>query len=991
MHQLVNHKYFFVILLFLIIGIGITVFLSQRSTDFRQRAAGTTFTNPPNTYFPYGAFDDMGVVGGASVFRTMLTDLKSRGMDAVFLTNGFGKYEGATLDVSDQIGGMNIFLGPQGELNSDWWPDTVPTNITTARNVIYPLVDMLKTHPSLKGYAIKDDAASSINPKLLLAYQAFNERDNTRPVMPTLVGAVFDPNQGVYTTYWHPVKVVLPACNLNSNNIDFAHWIDALQQNNRLADRDIPLWNMAAQAYGPLKTYDPSHANPSALREPSAEEVRLQHWLNIAAGVKGIIWMTYSDHPYGGTSDPAWIGFKNNPALLAEITDLTRRINPLRPLLLNLNRDYNEKFTVTASDTTLPVDNKPSVASLITKDNGKYYVAVVNKSCSSQTLSVRSIFTSGQLKDVETGQVYNFGNQLSFRGGEGKLFEVINASSPPTPTLAPNLLVNGSFEDPTGGFGLRSSSSIDSTVSHTGSKSYKAVGPASLTYTWQAPTLKPNTQYSISLWIKTQNVTGRGVSARYPETSPSTYIHELPFANGTSDWKQVIYTFYTRTNFQSGRFDLVWELNSGDIAWFDDVVLCEGPLGCNGTFPLPPLANPSPTPTPTPLPSPTPTPTGIIGIPKVDPNYGEDVETWWANHPMNPASPNGIPIGGIESPSPQVNVQQEFNSDIQAAINALPATGGTLFFEPGTYQHNFTLVGKSNIHFISSGGATILGGRPQDTGHPTDPFGTIATCPQAADYDGFIDKITIKSDPLYQATVDCAMNRKGNIYFKNLIFDGQNTAISALRLAATRDIVFDNVTFQNFIKELPHYAPVIGHEIINNVWFRNVTFRPTGIYAIYMDGLHGGGVINSRVESGFNSGNFLILTNDDVTRDLNNDGVYDAEEQRISDYIVLQGNTIATGDSVVAATAGHVLIKNNTTGGVNRLAIFDTRHATDKPVIYTYYGSKILNNVTQEVYVNYIEFRSLLPASGTCSPYCGKLGKYTIKDNVITNAPRMQN
>ena len=156
------------------------------------------------------------------------------------------------------------------------------------------------------------------------------------------------------------------------------------------------------------------------------------------------------------------------------------------------------------------------------------------------------------------------------------------ATSTPTPTATPPpaLLQNGSFELVAGGFPTswqaRSTAFADSAVAHSGSTSLRVDGPAAgsaATYSFQPSTLLPGATYQLSVWARTQTVTGAGVSVRYVQTSPTTLVWQSARLAGTADWTPLTVTFTAPAATAGGRVDLLWEFNAGDRAWLDDVQL----------------------------------------------------------------------------------------------------------------------------------------------------------------------------------------------------------------------------------------------------------------------------------------------------------------------------------------------------------------------------------------------------------------------------------
>lgn len=157
-----------------------------------------------------------------------------------------------------------------------------------------------------------------------------------------------------------------------------------------------------------------------------------------------------------------------------------------------------------------------------------------------------------------------------------------NATSSATPVNA--LVDNPSFESSylsnnviyPSRWWQRSTAILDSTNFHIGSSSAKLTGPqtgSSFTYSFQEVILEPNSSYQLSAYVKTQNVSGKGIAMRYAQLQPITKVFSTGYIRGTSDWQQISTTFTTLSNYESGRLDLVWDFQTGDIGWIDDVSL----------------------------------------------------------------------------------------------------------------------------------------------------------------------------------------------------------------------------------------------------------------------------------------------------------------------------------------------------------------------------------------------------------------------------------
>jgi hypothetical protein len=372
----------------------------------------------------------------------------------------------------------------------------------------------------------------------------------------------------------------------------------------------------------------------------------------------------------------------------------------------------------------------------------------------------------------------------------------------------------------------------------------------------------------------------------------------------------------------------------------------------------------------------TPHTTTGYGVPQYAVDYTKDVETWWAGSPFNPENPNSVPIGGIQNRPglPTINVKQTYGSNLQAAVDALPASGGTLALEAGAYSA-FKLVGKNNVHFVSDGGATISGSSE------------VAPISQALDY-GTFNTCSFYGDPVCIAALQ---NQTSNIYFKNITFDGGGTAQEGIGLHAVNGVVFDNVTFQNFVNpHTAHDGVLSGNSTLDNVWCRGCHFVGSERYAIYLDGAHGTGIINSVIENNFDNG-LLFLTNDDFTLDANQNGTLDPGERRMGNYIVVYGNTFKGNNvySVVQATAGNMLIKNNTAlGALTYFASFDIRNS-NRGIVYNFYGTHIVGNHTQNL-TYFSEWGGPLACDPSRGQTCAREGQYQLRDNLVQNAGSFQ-
>lgn len=592
--------------LFVLLLIGVLVVFAFRFISQLQQINPKAINAPvvsvqTNTYFPLGVFMTASFIGDMTA---NINDIRAHNMDSVILNNTSSDSAEPVLTVADQMN-FNVIAAFDYNLWRTWWDAAVPATIDNARNAIYPLVDRVKNHSSLKGYNLVDEPNLSLKDKVALAIQAFHERDSIHPVMPVLigegvVGTIFDyakPDVMLLDVY--PVAFHNAPGDLTLNG--YIDVVDYIRKASATRPANKPLWFiLQAHCFG-------DGTADWHLRLPSPEEARMEHWIALGEGGTGIFWFIYDWEQCG-------VGLKNNPTLYNEVSDLARRTVPLKNTLLNAHR-IQDKIVVASTST-------PAYAStLVSNDNSKYYIIAANRSVQAQSITLRPYDLTGQLKDLESNQIYDINSPIPFRGGDGKIFEVMNpVAVGPFPT-APELLKNTSFEtndtgspaSPAQWSRLPSSFWWDNTVRRTGTASLKVQGPVA-NYADQDVTLKPNTRYTMSGWAKTQNVTGQGIALRYTQTNPSISVIDFSGRiNGTKDWTEMKISFVTPSTYVNGKVDVLMDLNSGDTAWVDDVSLCEGILPCS--------SGPIPTPTPTSIPTPTPTTVGDITPPTVAISY----------------------------------------------------------------------------------------------------------------------------------------------------------------------------------------------------------------------------------------------------------------------------------------------------------------------------------------------------------------------------------
>jgi hypothetical protein len=376
-------------------------------------------THDPTEYFPLGVFEDGNMFGGdAGVLRMVINDLTSHGLDSIMFTNNSSTRDAPMLEVSDELG-FNVFFLPAGDWNKTWWAEEIPATEAAARQAAEPVVQHFHSHPSFKGYIVKDEPRKAAKEKVALMTRVLQELDPDRPAMPILIGTdrvgpIFQAAQpdvlliDVYPAgYDNPIGD-FTLTGFGYQNIDFVGYIRQVTQNKPAT---TPLWII-------LQTHKFGDGGPFSLREPTPAEVRAQNWLALGEGATGIFWFIYS-------SQQGWKGLVDNPPLYQEVTSLARRVAPLRETLLQLQK-VEDQFEVEG-------ESNRYISTLATADKTEWYVIVVNMDCiQSQTLAMypsdfigQQFDKSVQLRDMETSEIYGIGEPVLFAPGDGKMFEIV--------------------------------------------------------------------------------------------------------------------------------------------------------------------------------------------------------------------------------------------------------------------------------------------------------------------------------------------------------------------------------------------------------------------------------------------------------------------------------------------------------------------------------------------------------------------------------------
>jgi len=380
---------------------------------------------PVPSDFPIGVFDAAQLMNGKKTkFKQIIMDLQSRGLNAIMLAGGNAEKDDDLLEVSDKFG-LDVMYGPHVQTYPWLFDREAPSDKETARNLLAPVVEVLKKHPSVKVINVSDEPELYMMEKHVTAAQVIHELAPGMKVSAPLGG--FDRSGPIASAYDQDIFIIdpYPAAKFNPpgdftmNGVGYGGWdfVSYIREQTKYRTEDTPLWIiMQTHAYD---------AGLFSLREPLPAEVREQQWLAIGEGATGIFWFIYS-------TMESWIGLSENEVLFDEVGHLAGRLNPLRETLLGAKKEQ-DRFTATATGTA-----QPYVSTLVEKQGNKRYVVAVNTDAlSSQKLTIDSNQFKGQLKDLETGQLYTIGESaIELRAGDGKVFEVIPTTVYSEPTVA---------------------------------------------------------------------------------------------------------------------------------------------------------------------------------------------------------------------------------------------------------------------------------------------------------------------------------------------------------------------------------------------------------------------------------------------------------------------------------------------------------------------------------------------------------------------------
>ncbi|MCF8364315.1 MAG: T9SS type A sorting domain-containing protein [Bacteroidales bacterium] len=403
---------------------------------------------------------------------------------------------------------------------------------------------------------------------------------------------------------------------------------------------------------------------------------------------------------------------------------------------------------------------------------------------------------------------------------------------------------------------------------------------------------------------------------------------------------------------------------------------------------------------------------GQAGVPEINIPYGEDVETdYWKYHPYNENSPDYNPLILSQSaegtPYTIYDVDNDYSGNLSNAVSAAMAafdvdpdekakillTAGNTYYVP---DEAIKISQTSHLHFVCVGGIATIKAPATFTGFSTsNGMAKNMIHIQAHAGDPMVDNY--EANGLTQTWKYLAPTK--NFYFNNILFDMNGVADKAVEFIITKDVVFDNCEFINYLAYASHAVC-----FSDNIWFRSCRFTSTtGQMAVLFDGTHGCGFLDCDVDFNTDYG-FNFYTNNDCTVDADLDCELDANELRMTKYLVVANNRFGlyggSMNEVVSVSGSQILILNNELGGSANVFVqqksgcnFNTGRRVHAPFYFTDFRV-IGNTVNSGVTLNDF-YRITNHANDNCEPadpgspctnptdYSGYTGNYEVRGNVI--------
>ncbi|MEM7735925.1 MAG: beta-galactosidase [Deinococcota bacterium] len=887
---------------------------------------------------PIGVFQSGAALNGLDGFTEMVSRLKSAGMDSAIVIERSGS---ASIFEHAEAEDFHVILMPNYELDRSWWADEFPDTTEQASRAADAIVDNLETYESLLAYALVDEPHTRMTSKVCNITDAFRETTDA-PVTGVFVGTnrgelIFrdcQPDILLIDIYPFNQESALGEFNMRGfgyNNLDF---VDYIRRYTRFKTPGQPLWVL-------LQTHSTDWPDYK-LREPTPEELRAMNWLAVGEGASGFFYFHW-------TTAQTWRGLADNPMLLTEVASFSQRIAGIEPLLLNWHKTDDLFFvaatdaerlgytsTLTANNLDLPED---ILSASLTQDGQQMFVTVVNRDVQeSREFYLEALPTLPEihLANIETGARQALSDPILLDAGSGAVFLVLDG-----PLEATAQTLNIDFGVPASDVPLIDTQATETVAIFVETPTDDVSDTSDDTAT--------NTVVDTPASADSSNLDSSSVDvSTYPPTTPNNNVTDSSSSELSTPESS---TPESSTPESSTSESSTSESSTPESQTIEPATPSEATI----TSTLNPTDAPAetssdetvaPTETDATASAELPAPTrardienGSVPFYPID--WSVDVGVWWDRNPLNPAN-GGFDPASVVHPQPRVNVcDYQAGSEtagLAEAIDALPLAGGTLWLpqECGPYvvtaplellhdrymhEGQLNITRRSNLHFLSDG-ARIL----------SDP----SFIPEGDEY----TLINMKSMEMQDTRTEGNPDR--NYYFENLVIDGGNILYQGLSFDGIRDVFIYDVRFENFATYDKKHPGVIRAAIqSDNLWCIRCEFTG-GAHAIYVDGSHNSGVIDSTFTGDYRNA-ILLLTNDDTAPF--------SEQQRSAQYYVIANNTFEfERGSIIQMAAANSLVTDNIVRGTHRHFVGSDGKwsgTLEEELIYDFYGNIIRDNTIE--------------------------------------------
>lgn len=435
----------------------------------------------------------------------------------------------------------------------------------------------------------------------------------------------------------------------------------------------------------------------------------------------------------------------------------------------------------------------------------------------------------------------------------------------------------------------------------------------------------------------------------------------------------------------------------------------------------------------------------FIGVPKIDPDYSQNVKYYWDHHFANPDAAEYIAPGSLNLHTNVVTVTNGQN--LQSVVDAAPDYT-TFRLQAGTYDE-IRLVGRSHLHFVADDDAhrpTMRSAYFYGCTHSQYINGEIFDGSQIG---GWVGKLINTPLPAERYNF---LHPKQDIILRNIDFVSDGTLVeykwyylnpgvwthdhgyvhAPLFFRNMRDVCVEGCTFSGYtfgdettapsqppptgVSATPtqvgpvayaHAGFINGNAGVNHIVVRSCTFTaaertggsknaPCGTF---FDGSCGSVLTDntflpSPVQGNSFTNCYQFLTNDDFTMDAANDGHADLiTDLRSTRYNVcartafLYSELFITwmgGDNLAIANEGPVLANNS-----GSLAVFiEVSGRNTQKAAYDSTGNMIMDNITHGINWTgaFVDVRNDLGSNGGFNhdlnePEDGRVGQTTITGN----------